>query len=530
MARWATVGLCAIGWLVLAAGVAAPLVGMGLALAQPGAMSTELVAVPAWQRLLARSLTLSLVTTVAAVLLGLFPAAVLGSAPARRMPTLIGLTLLPLLIPPQVYAYAWQLAASPAGGLSWLLPENVGEMWLGGAVRAGLISAGWLWPVPALILAAGWRSSGRTAYTLALLDSGPTRAYLRAVVPSLRPNLAAAAGAVFAISLLEYAIPHLTRCRIYATELLVLVDAGAPPGQIMQMAAQVVAILGILAVAVVLVIRTTASWEPAGTDNETAGLIGPDGRKGRAGWFGRAAAALVLLATVGIPVAIMSAVKPGGPAWRESFVLFAHEWAGSLGVALAAGGLAIGVAAGTALLEASTGSRWARAGGWGSFVAAVVPPAALGVGFVLVFNRPGLVGTLYTDTPCVWVLSLVGRYGAVAVLIAWLAVGHRGHAALDQARVDGAGVAAVLAHVLLPTVWPSLLAAGLIVTMLALFEVVITQMTAPIGYPSIAVSLLGQMHYGRDNVVITTSQTVVAAGFVLTQVCGRLLVRQGKQH
>jgi len=88
----------------------------------------------------------------------------------------------------------------------------------------------------------------------------------------------------------------------------------------------------------------------------------------------------------------------------------------------------------------------------------------------------------------------------------------------------------VLAHVLLPTVWPSLLAAGLIVTMLALFEVVITQMTAPIGYPSIAVSLLGQMHYGRDNVVITTSQTVVAAGFVLTQVCGRLLVRQGKQH
>jgi len=159
-----------------------------------------------------------------------------------------------------------------------------------------------------------------------------------------------------------------------------------------------------------------------------------------------------------------------------------------------------------------------------TFLAAATPPAALGVGFVLIYNRPGVVGDLYTDTPCVWILSLVSRYGALAVLIAWLAIGRRGNAAVDQARADGAGAADVLAHVLLPMIWPSLLAAGLIVTMLAMFEVVMTQMTGPVGYPSIAVTLLGQMHYGRDNVVITTSQAVVVAGFVLTQVCGRLLL------
>lgn len=530
MARSAIVGLCAVGWLVLTAGVAAPLAGMVLALGLGGSISTEPVAVPAWQWLLARSLVLSLTATGAAVLLGLLPGAVLGSAREPSMPTLLGLALLPLLVPPQVYAYAWQLAASPAAGLGWLLPENVGDMWLGGAIRAGLISAGWLWPVPAMILAAGWRSSGRTAYTLALLDTGPTRAYLRAVVPSLRPNLVAAAGAVFAISLLEYAIPHLTRCRIFATELLVLVDAAAPPGQIMRMALQTVAVLGLAALIVVLLVRPTAHWGAAEPDHDTGTVISADGRRGRAGWVSQTGAALVLLVTVGIPIGIMSAVKPGGPAWQQSFGLVGREWTCSLAAALAAGASAVALAVATALVEAATGCRWVRAGRWAAFLAAAAPPAALGVGFVLIFNRPGVVGTLYTDTPWVWILSLVGRYGAVAVLIAWLAVGRRDNTGVDQARVDGAGFAGILAHVLLPSVWPSLLAAGLIVTALALFEVVITQMTAPVGYPSIAVTLLGQMHYGRDNVVITTSQTVVAAGFALTQVCGRLLVRQGKQR
>ncbi|MDM8009148.1 MAG: hypothetical protein QUV05_23655 [Phycisphaerae bacterium] len=526
MARFLVIGLCGIGWLVLAGGIVAPLVGVFAATGQSGSISTELVAVPAWQALLLRSLAMSLTTTVAAVALGLLPAAVLGSAPPRRLPTLVGLTLLPLLVPPQVYAYAWQLVSAPASPLSRFMPDSVSDMWLGGAIRAGLISAGWLWPVSAMILAAGWRSAGRTAFTLALLDAGPTRAYFKAVIPSLRTHLVGAAATVFAVSLLEYAIPHLTRCRIYATELLVLVDAGAPAGQTIRMAVQVIAILIVLAVAVIWVVRPTVHWEPAGMDNETANLLRPGrtGVQGDVGWFTCAGAALVWVCTLGVPVGIMSAMKPGGSSWAASFSILSREWLSSLSIALAAGMAAIALASGTATLGAAARSRWARTGSWATFLAAAVPPAALGVGFVLIYNRPGLVGDLYTDTPCVWILSLVSRYGALAVLIVWLAIGRRGSAAVDQARADGAGATGVLAYVLLPMIWPSLLAAGLIVTMLAMFEVVITQMTGPVGYPSIAVTLLGQMHYGRDNVVITTSQTVVIAGFILTQICGRLLM------
>jgi iron(III) transport system permease protein len=530
MARAAVMVMCLVGWVVLAAAAIAPLVGMALASTQGGAISTAPVAVPAWPVLLLRSVSLSVVATLGAMLLGVLPAAVLGAARRRWLPALIGLAMMPLLVPPQVYAYAWQLTASPGSPLNWLLPSNISEMWLGGAVRAGLISAGWLWPGPAMILAAGWRSGGRAAYTLALLDTSPTRAYLRAVLPSLRPHLAAAAGVVFAITLIEYPIPHLTRCRVYATELLVLVDVAAPHGQVMRMAAQVLAAMAVVGALVVLSIRSTAGWEEVRGDSEAASTPGVRGwtAPGLAGWPTWAGSSAIWLGTVGIPVGIMWALRPGGAAWRESFVLFEGEWAGSLAVSAAAGALAVTLAAGTALLGSAIRGRWLRWVTPAAFVAAIMPPAALGIGFVVIFNRSGLVGELYRETPCVWTLALVARYGAVAVLIAWLAVGRRGVAAVDQARTDGAGPVSVVTFILLPMIWQSLLAAALIVTMLSLFEVVITQLVGPVGYPSIAMSLLGQMHYGRDNVVITTSGAIVGAGFVLTQVCGWLLVRREK--
>ena len=72
---------------------------------------------------------------------------------------------------------------------------------------------------------------------------------------------------------------------------------------------------------------------------------------------------------------------------------------------------------------------------------------------------------------------------------------------------------------------PILVAAGLLVMLLSLFEVVVTQLVGPIGYPSIGLTVLNHMHYGRDDVVIATSLTVVAAWLAATLGCGWLLVQ-----
>ncbi|MGB4258172.1 MAG: hypothetical protein WBL15_10780, partial [Phycisphaerae bacterium] len=191
----------------------------------------------------------------------------------------------------------------------------------------------------------------------------------------------------------------------------------------------------------------------------------------------------------------------------------------------------------TALLRVAAENRRQRIGPTVGLalilLAALIPPAALGQGFVLFYNRPygpgllgvvaGKLGDIYAETPVLWVLGLVARYAIIASLVVWLSVGRRGNVLADQARSDGADRFALLGWVLIPAVWPSLLAAGLIVTVLSLFEVVLGQMLSPADFSGIAQSILNQMHYGQDDVIITTSLIVMTAGILLTQGCGWLL-------
>ncbi len=535
MRRWVVMTLYGAGWILLAAAIAAPLIGIVIGFSRPGQADNSVYGIARPGELLVRSVTLSMIATLGAILLGLMPAAALGSAPGRRLAVLTGLMLAPLLIPPQVYVYAWQIALSPQAFLGRLmarLPGCDGGPWAGGEVKAGLISAAWLWPVVAFIVAAGWRSTGRSVYMMALLDTTPTRAFFRAVLPSLRPHLLAAGALVFAVTLVEYAIPHLSLAAVYPTALQVLYDAGAPPRQMLTVAGHVFALVIVALVLVAWSLRDVSAWQSVETEESDTTLTWR--RPGRTVNLGTA---VIWLISVGLPAAVMLAWLRVPGAWKEGFLLFEREWRVSLLVAISAGVLTVMLATVTALLRVAAENRRQRIGPTVGLalilLAALIPPAALGQGFVLFYNRPygpgllgvvaGKLGDIYAETPVLWVLGLVARYAIIASLVVWLSVGRRGNVLADQARSDGADRFALLGWVLIPAVWPSLLAAGLIVTVLSLFEVVLGQMLSPADFSGIAQSILNQMHYGQDDVIITTSLIVMTAGILLTQGCGWLL-------
>jgi len=538
MARAAVMVACALGWVVLVAGVFAPLSGSMVALADSRRVSTAALGSPSPARLLAHTLVLSGVATAVGLLLSIPAGGLLGSA-AHRRPWLLGLVLCPLLIPPQVYAYAWSLL--PGVGV-----RAGGE----GVVLAGLITAGWLWPAASLILASGWRTSGRPAWRLALLDSGPFRALVWAALPALRPQLVAAAGTLFAVATIEYAIPHILLARVHATELMLLVEAGAPPGQVARLAVWPFLLAAGGAALAAGSLRGVTSWqaveeEEAWGAEARAGQRGPQTdaacAAGRGMWWSTAG---VLAVTVGFPASLMVMNWRDPHAWVEGFRLFGTQWASSAAVAAVSGVLAAAVALATVLWAVAGPRRRPGLGAVLPFLSALTPPAVLGVGMVLVYNGlsgldricPALPGAgaaarlfeyVYTDSPVAWTLVLAGRYAAVAVLVGWLCAGRRGVVLADQARADGAGRWAVLAYVLWPMHAPMLLAGGMIVAMLSLSEVVATHLVGPTGFPSIALTLLTHMHYGRDDVVIATSLTMVGGALVLMTACGRLLTRGG---
>ena len=539
MGRWIVAAVTGVGLLLIAAAVIAPLVGIGIGLSHPGYVATYVIGVPRPLALLSRSLTLAVVATCIALLLGLAPAALLGSSKGSRLAVLTGLVLAPLLVPPQVYAYAWQLALAPNALIGRIIP-TAGGAWIQSVLKAGVISGGWLWPIVALVVGAGWRSAGQSVYRMAVLDTTPARAFWRAVLPTLRAHLVAAACLVFAISMIEFAIPHLMLASVYSTVLQLLVDAGAPPRQVILTAAG--------SFAVVCVLIGWATWSLRGLRHWQAVEDEDPAIRQRLGWWVWSASALAWLLSVGAPAGIMLAWLKIPSAWREGFYLFGRVWLVSLGVSLAAAAGVVMVAIATSLLRTAVQSTRRRAS-LGVLVILVmlvslIPAAALGRGFTLSYNHAGVLadrfpGTalgwigesladLYAETPLVWIAGMVARYAAIGVLVVWLAWGRRSHAVVEQARADGADAWGLMAGVVIPSAWPSLAAAGLIVAVLALFEVMITQSLSPPAYPSIGMSILNQMHYGRDDVVITTSLMVMVAGILLTQVCGWLLV--GRQR
>src|SRR5262249_3570251 len=101
----------------------------------------------------------------------------------------------PLLAPPSVIAFAWNLLATQKTWLGKFMLDVLG--WNTRAAApfiAAWLQATWLWPVPTLALLVAFRLHGESAQRLALLDARPFKAFIRAAIPAMRGAIVAAAG------------------------------------------------------------------------------------------------------------------------------------------------------------------------------------------------------------------------------------------------------------------------------------------------------------------------------------------------
>src|SRR5262249_28831751 len=148
---------------------------------------------------------------------GLF--ALIHARDGWRRRLLSGFALVPLIAPPCVFGYAWMLLASQHGPAARMLGVLGFNADAAGPVRAAIAIATWLWPVPALLLAAAYRRGGDAAYRMARLDAGPLRAFVRGVLPALVGPLTAALGLVFMLTINESTIPPLVLTRTWPSEM-----------------------------------------------------------------------------------------------------------------------------------------------------------------------------------------------------------------------------------------------------------------------------------------------------------------------
>lgn len=437
--RWLAFILRLCGGVVFAAAIAWPTVALSircLASATPS-ISNATPSVRQWA-LLGRSVWLASAATALTVLIALpVAAAIVGARGKRRRSFAVGSLFVVLLTPPMVHSFGWD----------HLLPSAISP-----TLRCVVVWSFWAFPIPALILAAGWRRGGRRAYESALLSVGPAKALIVGTRPVLQRYALLSASILFLLFLGDYGVPHASGLTVLATELLGWasnspepIDTLVPsiPGVVLTILGLAVAWwwargLDLVEAEDLSLTRAEVDWAAV----VTAGIFG-------VGWL---LPLLGLVARLGSIRSLFDAAIT-----YKSDITWSFLTAGAAGTA-------------SALLAAALMGRPAlsRSVCWGMLLLGALPGALIGLALLAAYNRAG--ASAIVDHWPILSLCYLARFGWIAVLAGRIASERRSDIE-HQAAVDGADARAVATELHWPLHAPVLGAAAAVITALSLAEV-----------------------------------------------------------
>jgi ABC-type Fe3+ transport system permease subunit len=450
-----------------------------------------------WQiRLHAASLLLIFSASVIALLLAVLAAyafARLGRAAIAWVAAAV------LVVPPMVYGYLWYLTV----GHNLQLPGLPSPLNLGVANLPFVALAAWsiglsLWPIPAMVLAAGWHWTGKPAWLLARLDASDGSAFARAALPAMSPYVAASLAICLLLAAQEYAVPALFSVQVWQTQWLALAQAGVPLGKL---AIAALPGAGVLLVCLAIFARFWRTVESQGHADLGIALTA-----GRSHLYAGMVLAGLLILTAGLPTigAVLTMPKglhfvPGrfGPELADTPILMAL-------VATVATAAALGAQLrGGRWLVLIAGIAWTLPMGLLAEAAREAQIAAMGSLPEALRQAPLDWGRIYNWVDLlVWVSVVAGRVLPVAWLLLALVRRSLPAGLTEQASLDGASRSQILLWLMLPILGPAVVASWFICALLAATETAAATMLRPPGFDALSVGLLNQMHYGRDGDVV----------------------------
>jgi ABC-type Fe3+ transport system permease subunit len=449
-----------------------------------------------------------------------------GRAWQRRL--LRSLTIIPLLTMPSLFAYAWMLIATSPNAAVARLVRLVGWNTPGvEPLQAAWVMAAWLWPVPALVLAASFKHAGLHAYQLACLDATPVKAFVRGALPVMRGPLVAALAVVFILAATDATVPPLMGAsQVWSVEMLananVALACSRPAAFLFWASWPMLAAIGVAAAAALPGLRRMTGW----ADEADVG----SSISSRPGWW--FLAILLAGAVTLFPIVVFAcelAVGRSPPLTTLSTVwnTCGNAILATLLVAALSG--AAGALLALAVLDDPNRPLLVRLPGILAsalcLATAVLPPELTATALAGFFSSrwlsPPEGWNLYDNTPIAWIAAMLARFVFLPVCVVRL-LNRRSLAELTAvARSDGAGPTECLAHVRLPALWRGLAASAMMVACLTLSEAAASVLVqAPRFFGgSLAVHVDSQIHYGRQGETTATSlmlivPAVLAGAFV----------------
>lgn len=421
------------------------------------------------------------------------------------------LFLIPFLTPPYIAALSWMLMLQSNGYLQQLTGWDLNDLLFS---RSGIVLVMTLniFPVVYFAVSRSLLASGqRLAIVARVHGASAWRAFWYITLPMLSPALAAGMLLAFTLAIEEYGVPAALGSRAGLVMLTVGIEKKLADWPVDLPGAS---LLSLLLIAVALLAWWLQKRLTGG--KEVTSVTGKPGENSGAelGWL--ALPAMLVMAGVGglavvlpgasmVLTSLMSTLSGGIHAdnvtLRHFAALFAQQGdalsalATSLSLALASAGVVglVGLlAAWLVVVRKIKGSAIVDAL---SLLPAALPGVVVGVGLILLWNQPFWPLSPYNS----WFMLLLSYS---CLLLPWpvryvgSALRQLGNNLEPAARVHGATALQALRLIVLPLVFPALLAAMLMVFAVASRELVTSLLLAPAGTQTVAVFIWRQFEQG----------------------------------
>jgi iron(III) transport system permease protein len=372
----------------------------------------------------------------------------------------------PMLLPPYVVALSWVYLGTP---WAYSLPAAI--------VVLSLV----FYPLPMLASEVAFRRIDARLEEAALVVA-PRRLVLRRIMlPLAAPVVMAASLIVFVLAISEFGVPGLLRVRVYTTEVFTAFAALYDFSRAILLAVPLLALsAGVGAVAAgTLGDRLVSARRAAGSHPP---LFDHWGRRATVAIAG------VIVTAVALPTVVLA--REALKSRSLSTVLQGSGEAIANSVLLSALGATIVVAVAVGL-----GYARGRARGRGATLADVlfivtfaVPSTIVGVGLIGVWNRPGVLGTVY-GTDAMFILAYLARFIPVASLIVAAAIRYVPISHEEAAAAAGAGWFRTVRRIVLPQLRLGLAATWVVVFVLSFGELGASILIAPPGETTLPIRI-----------------------------------------
>ncbi|MBU9828280.1 ABC transporter permease [Rahnella perminowiae] len=467
---------------------------------------------PQLRKLFATTLKVGLGVAICSGLIGIPLGALRGlfALPAAALWDI--LFLVPFLLPPYIAALSWMLALQTNGYVQQLQPWlhlNDFLFSLPGMVVVMTLN---IFPVVYFAVSRSMAASGsRLADVARIHGAGPWRAFIRITLPMALPAMASSLLLAFTLSIEEYGVPGALGSRSGILMLTTGIEQRLADWPVDLPGA---AVLSLMLVAIALCAYSVQRAVLAGKNVESlTGKPADVTQKSLAGWtipvlilFMAVALIAVALPIISMLITAFSRTLSGGLSWQNLTLGHFGNVFAAHGDAPAALSTSLGLALGTALIAGATGlmASWlvvarkirgaALIDGL-SLLPAALPGIVVGVGLILAWNQRFWPVTPYNTwgilllAYCCLLLPYPVRYVSAALK----QIGGNLDAA---ARVHGATAAQTLRLILLPLVFPSLLASMMMVFAVASRELVTSLLLSPAGVQTVSVYVWRQFEQG----------------------------------